>query len=80
MNFVIMLIIGGLAGWGAGKLMNSPLPLLWNIILGIAGGVIGGWLLGGRLGEVFGNPYLGAGATAVVGSCILLFIGKFLKK
>ena len=80
MNFVIMIVIGALAGWGAGKLMHSPLPLLWNIILGIAGGVIGGWLVGGLVAGILPEPLLAHGVTALLGSCLLLFVGKLLKK
>lgn len=79
MGFVIMIVIGALAGWGAGKLMGSSLPLLWNIILGIAGGVIGGALLG-RVLTIFNEPLLNQGLIALVGSCLLLFVGKLLKK
>ena len=63
MNFVIMIVIGALAGWGAGKLMGSSLPLLWNIILGVAGGVIGGALLG-RVLTIFNEPLLNQGLIA----------------
>lgn len=79
MDFLIMILIGGLAGWGAGLIMGSSLSVLWNIILGIAGGVIGGWLLGRKLEKVFNNAYLATGATALVGSCLILLIAKLLK-
>lgn len=76
-DFVVMIVIGALAGWGAGQLMGSSFSLLWNIILGIAGGVIGGALLGKVL-TIFKEPLLNRGLIALVGSCILLLIGRLL--
>ena len=45
-GWIIPLITGGLAGWIAGKLMNSDGSVLRNILLGLIGGVVG----------VLGNP------------------------
>ena len=46
---IISLILGGLTGWIAGKLMHSKGGILRNIILGIAGSAVGSWL-GGTVG------------------------------
>ena len=40
------IIVGGLIGWLAGKLMNSKGGLLRNILLGIVGSGVGNWLAG----------------------------------
>lgn len=77
-TFLVMIVIGALAGWGAGKLMGSSLPLIWNIVLGIAGGVLGGALLG-RI-NLFTNGWLNYGVTALAGACLILFIVRLLKK
>jgi len=45
MNFLYFILIGALAGWAAGKLTKGEsFGLLGNIIVGIVGGVLGGWI------------------------------------
>ena len=41
MHFILNLILGGLAGFLAGKIMESKGGMLRNIILGLIGGVVG---------------------------------------
>ena len=47
MNFIIWLIVGGLIGWIASKIMNTDAQqgLLLNIVVGIVGALLGGWLI-----------------------------------
>ena len=45
LGFFGWIIIGGLAGWIAGKVMDDKKGFILNIVLGIVGGVLGGWLL-----------------------------------
>lgn len=68
------IIVGGLAGWIAEKLMKSNMGLLANIGLGILGALIANILLGlvgFSLGGVLG--YLIAG---ILGACLLIFIAR----
>jgi len=80
MNFLWFLIIGGVAGWLAGMIMKGRgFGILGNIVVGIVGGILGGWLLGG-LGLV-GRGIIGSLITALIGAIVLLFIiGLFRKK
>ena len=42
MQFIYYLVIGALAGWGAGQIMKGGgFGVLMNIVLGIIGGVVG---------------------------------------
>ena len=41
---LIMVVLGGIAGWIAEKIMKSDHGLLMNIILGIIGALVGNWL------------------------------------
>ncbi len=46
LNFLLYLALGAVAGWLAGHIMRGGgFGLLWNIIIGIIGGFIGGWLM-----------------------------------
>lgn len=45
LNILLWLLIGALAGWLAGIIMRSRGSLIRNIILGIAGALLGGWIV-----------------------------------
>ena len=45
MGFIAWLLVGGIAGWLAGVIMKGKgQGLLMNIVVGIVGGAIGGWI------------------------------------
>jgi uncharacterized membrane protein YeaQ/YmgE (transglycosylase-associated protein family) len=80
MEFIYFLIIGALAGWGAGKIMQGGgFGLLINIVLGIIGGVVGGWVFS-LLGLSSGDGLLGSLVTALVGAVLILYIARLIKK
>lgn len=83
MGIIAWLIVGGLAGWIASMIMgkNEQMGLFANIIVGIIGAFIGGFVmnaLGGN-GDMTGIN-VGSIFVAVLGSVILLAILKFIKK
>ena len=44
--FIIMLLLGAIAGWLAGLIVEGyGFGLIGNIVVGIVGALIGGWLL-----------------------------------
>src|SRR5689334_17988574 len=45
-GWIAAIIIGGIAGWLAEQFMHSQMGLLMNIVLGIIGAAIAGWLFG----------------------------------
>ena len=46
MNLIIFLVIGALAGWLAGVIMKGRgFGIIGNIVVGILGSFVGGWLL-----------------------------------
>ena len=76
------LIIGGLAGWIAEKVMKENHGLLMNIIIGIIGSYLGAFLanlLGIRLGEVFQGWFLGNLIVAAVGAIALLWLVRLFR-
>lgn len=78
MNFLIWIIIGGIAGWVASLIMKTRESLLINIIVGIVGGLLGGWLLGLVGFDTAGSGMFVSFLTAVLGACILLAIVRAL--
>lgn len=75
-GWIAWIIIGGIAGWLASKIMGTDAQqgLILNVVVGIVGGLIGGFIL-----RLLGVSTAGAGwiltlLTAVAGACILLFV------
>ena len=76
------LLIGGLAGWIAEKVMRADHGLLMNIVVGIVGAFIGGFLanaLGLRLGEIFQGWFWGNLIVSVIGACILIAVYRMVR-
>jgi uncharacterized membrane protein YeaQ/YmgE (transglycosylase-associated protein family) len=79
MNLIIFLVIGALAGWLAGVIMKGRgFGIIGNIVVGILGSFLGGWLLP-MVGLGMGGEF-GGFITAVIGAVILLFIVGLIKK
>lgn len=76
MGILGWIIIGGIAGWIASLMWKgSGSGLIINIILGIAGAIVGGFVFG-LLGMQSKGTW-GSLVTAVVGAFILLWLRAF---
>ena len=85
MNLIIWLIVGGVIGWIASLIMKTDAQqgLVLNVIVGIVGALIGGWVI---------SPLVGAGTVnqgdfslagllvSLVGAIILLFIVNLVRR
>ncbi len=79
MEILIFLAIGAVAGWFAGTLMKGGgFGLLKNIIIGILGSIIGGFVFG-LLGISWGG-LVGSIVTATAAAALLLFVLGKIKK
>ncbi len=77
MSLIAWLIIGGLAGWIASKIMNrdAEMGVIKNIVVGIIGSYVGGFVLGLITHtDVIRGFNIGTLITAILGSCIFLWI------
>ncbi len=80
MEILVALLIGAAAGWlGSRIYKGSGLGLIGNIIVGIAGGFLGYWLLG-KLGISLGTGWLAAILTGAIGAIIILFLLNLIFK
>lgn len=78
-GFIGSIIIGCLAGFIAGKIMRGGGFGFWmNLLLGIVGGVVGGWTL--SLLNISWGGTIGSLGTAVVGAVLLLWIVSLFRK
>ena len=74
------IIIGAIAGWIAGKIVKgSGSGILMNVVIGIVGALIGGFLLSFFLNTAGGGWWFTL-FTAILGSVILLWIVGMVRK
>lgn len=83
MNFIIWLVVGGVVGWLASLVMKTDAQqgILLNVIVGIVGALLGGWLLSPLFGMGTINQdnfSIGALFISFLGAVILLAIVKLL--
>lgn len=76
MNFIAWVIFGGLAGWISSMIMgDKKRGCLINIIVGVLGAFIGGFIMKLVTGDVFSFSFnLKSFGVAIIGSLLLLVI------
>lgn len=79
MDLLIWLATGALAGWSAGKLMKGrDYGLFGNIIIGLLGSLVGGWLMH-LLGASAGEEWWQRAAVAAMGAVVVLGVARRLR-
>jgi len=78
-NLIYWIVVGLIAGWLAGKVMKGGgYGVLLDIILGMLGAIVGGWVFG--LLQLHAGGLIGSIIVAFVGAVILVWITRLLKK
>ena len=85
MNILIWLVVGGLIGWVASMVMGTDgrQGILLNVVVGIVGAALGGWLFGGAFGASTinqGNLSLSGVVVSLLGAVILIAALKLLRR
>lgn len=72
MGIILWLVIGGVVGWLASIVMrrDGNQGIFLNIIVGIVGAMLGGWLIG----PLVGAPSINSGVLSI-GSLLVSFLG-----
>ena len=82
MGILLWIVFGGLAGWMASVIMknNSNQGTVTDIIMGIIGAVVGGFLMGlvGQSGVSGFNLY--SFIVAILGAIVVIYIGRLIKR
>lgn len=84
-NLIIILIVGGLIGWVASKVMGTDPEqgILLNIIVGIVGALLGGFLFGllGLGGSILDEGLnIGSILVSLIGAIALIWIVKMVRR
>ncbi|WP_189542990.1 GlsB/YeaQ/YmgE family stress response membrane protein [Novosphingobium arvoryzae] len=85
MGFIIAIVMGGIIGWLASKVMNrdASMGILANVVVGCAGSILSRLLLGSLIGggnlrgDAFDPRTL---LTAFIGAVVLLAVVNLIKR
>ena len=85
MNFIIWIVIGGLIGWAASLVMKTDAQqgVVLNVVVGIVGALVGGWLLAPLFGTgtINQNDFsLASLVVSLLGAIILLAVVNLLRR
>ena len=80
MGLIIILIVGALVGWVAGMIMRSGGGILFDIIIGIVGALIAGFLFGGGASIIHAPLNLMSILFSLLGAIILLAVVKLIRR
>lgn len=79
MTWLGWIVIGGIAGWIASAIMKEEGGLLKSIIVGILGGVLGGWLFNLVGADGFGDAgWIWSLFVAVIGAVVLIWLVRLV--
>ena len=78
MNLIIWLVVGGVVGWLASIIMkrDGQQGILMNIVVGIVGALLAGWLISPLVGvgTINGGLSIGSFLVSLLGAVVLLAI------
>ena len=85
MNVIIWLIVGGLIGWLASKIMNTDAQqgIGLNVVVGIVGALLAGWLITPFIGGATinqGDFSLSGFVISLLGAIVLLAIVNLFRR
>ena len=80
MGILAWIVIGIAAGWLAEQIMGRNHGLLTNLVVGVLGAIIGGFLSANLLGVPAGGFNLTTFIVATIGAVILLFVLGLFKR
>ena len=80
MNIILWVVLGAVAGWIADMIMKSAHGVLEDIVLGVIGAFVGGFIMNffGQSGVTGFNIY--SLIVAVIGAVVLIFLGRLIHK
>lgn len=83
MGLLSWIVVGAIAGWLAGKVMKGRgFGLFGNIIVGVVGALVGGWLAGAlfNIGDALTGFNLQTLVVAFLGSVVVLFVLRLIRR
>ena len=79
LHLIWWVVVGLIAGWAAGRIMKGGgYGVVMDIILGIVGAVVGGWLVG--FVGIHAGGFISTILVGILGAVLLIWITRLIKK
>lgn len=78
-GLLIAIVVGGVIGFVASTILKGGLGLVGDVVVGIVGALIAGFLLP-RIGLSLGGGYLGAVLIDAIGALVLVVASRALRR
>jgi uncharacterized membrane protein YeaQ/YmgE (transglycosylase-associated protein family) len=82
-NIIIWLVVGALIGWAASTLTRTPERIPLNVVVGIVGAALGGWLLSPLFGvsTLSQTNFTAAGFLgSLIGASLLMGMATWVRR
>ena len=82
-GLILWIVIGALAGWIGSQIMGTDARqgALANIVVGVIGAVVGGFVALNMMGDMPSNNGLVTSfVVALLGACLVIFVWKLLMR
>ena len=78
-GLILWLVTGIIAGWLAGQVVQGGgFGFVWDLVLGLLGGVVGGFLM--SLVGLSANGWIAEIVVAAIGAVVLVWISRFIRR
>lgn len=79
-TIVVWLVIGLIAGWLASAVVGGPYGVVGDIVVGIVGAFVGGWIFSALGIDAPGSGLVASIIVAFVGACVLLLLLRVVNR
>lgn len=81
MNLLAILVVGLVAGWLASIIMKAKTGLLVDLVLGVVGSIVGGWISQLLTGvNLVGGVNLTSILVALVGAIVVIVVYRLIRR
>jgi len=82
MNIIVWLVAGGLIGWAASAIMRTREGIALNVVVGIVGAALTGWVFRPLLGvsTITQRNFTASLLTSLLGAVLLLLIVNWVRR
>jgi len=77
MALIATIILAGITGWLAGKIMHFEVNIWLNVLLGIVGAIIGSIIA--KFIGIKSSSLIGGMIISILGACLLVWLYRFIK-
>ncbi|MPZ58663.1 MAG: GlsB/YeaQ/YmgE family stress response membrane protein [Rhizobiales bacterium] len=78
MGVLVWILIGLIAGWLASRITGAPGGLIRNLVIGLIGSLLGGFLFR-KIGITVVPDFWGELITATIGAVLFLFLWRAIR-